>query len=131
MYTVRSWAALSLGRIGPDALPALIEALKPEQVVFVRRAAADAVGKMGPKAEPAIAQLLVALADQEEGIWSNAAESLVAIGRAALPPLRLAVESNNSRVRGHAAKVLLKLESGDLPTIRRSQGDKPTRPASI
>jgi HEAT repeat protein len=57
--TVRSWAALSLGRIGPDALPVLIEALKPGSDVFVRGAAANAVGKMGPKAEPAIPQLLV------------------------------------------------------------------------
>jgi HEAT repeat protein len=116
--SVRSEAALALGWIGPDALEALVEALRPGQDVVARGWAANAIGKMGPMAQPAMPQLVAAPAEEDDRIWYDAGESLIAIGSAAVLPLRRAIESDNPRLRGHAGRTLLKLEPGNRPAIR-------------
>src|SRR2546425_174901 len=65
--SVRSNAALELGRIGPEAkaaVPDLSDALK-EKDANVRREAALALGRIGPEAKAAIPDLINALEDQE------------------------------------------------------------------
>jgi HEAT repeat protein len=115
---VRSEAALALGRIGPDALNVLVDILHSGPDTVARSGAANAIGKMGSKAQTATLHLIAALAEEDDQIWYNAGESLIAIGPTVLSPLRHAIESDNAHVRVHAGRTLMKLEPGHLSTVR-------------
>jgi hypothetical protein len=76
---VRWAAAQALEKIGPPALPALIQALQDEEGL-VREAAAEALGAIGdPQATPALIQ---ALQDEEGEVRRAAAKALMK-----LPPV--------------------------------------------
>jgi HEAT repeat protein len=76
---VRVWAALLLGRLGPDArkaVPALTRALN-DRDTFVRDAAASALGRIGPAAKEAAPAFITLLERQNRlassaGPWSSA-----------------------------------------------------------
>ncbi len=97
----RVWiaAAAALGRMGPEATPALLAALnnhwKP-----VRSVITDGLAQRGSEVIPALAIIL-----QEGASRSSygAAEALGKIGRPALPVLLEALKSRNPRVRELAA----------------------------
>jgi HEAT repeat protein len=76
---LRFGAANALVRIGPAAVPALIEALKDKDR-NVRRAAALALGKIGPATKDAVPALIEALKDKESYVRSAAAWALGKIG---------------------------------------------------
>ena len=67
-----------MGKIGADAVPALIETLQAKDT-SLRTYAARAVGKMGPAGQSAIPALLKALQDQEVTVRREAAHALAAI----------------------------------------------------
>jgi HEAT repeat protein len=105
----RRRAVLSLAEVGsrtPSAVQALAEALADGDA-RVRFMAAAALGRIGPAAEPAVPALLDALDDEAAG--NEAAESLVRIGKAAVPALLEAMKSGQEAVRLHAATTLARI----------------------
>jgi HEAT repeat protein len=81
-WGVRETAADALARIGPPALPALIDALR-DRNPDVRNRAAQALARMGPPAKPAVPELIVALHDSDWQVRRSAARALGQIGVAA------------------------------------------------
>jgi hypothetical protein len=104
---VRQAAAQALEQIGdPQATPALIQALRDEEM-WVRRAAAQALEQIGPPAVPALIQ---ALQDKEWWVRWTAAEALGQIGDPqATPALIQALRDEDVHVRQAAAEALLEL----------------------
>jgi len=113
---VRSTAAEALGKIGPDAVPAvpsLMTALK-DQEAFVQIAAAEALGQIGPTAAQAVPSLMTALKDKDVSVQSAAAKALGKIGATAatakaVPSLMIALEDSDLEVRYRAAEALGKI----------------------
>ena len=66
-------------RLGPDALPHLIDALSDDSP-DIRRAAVTNIGRLGPKAHDAIPDLSRALRDPNHRVRAAAAPALVAAG---------------------------------------------------
>jgi HEAT repeat protein len=73
--TVHDQAVQAIGRIGREAVPALIEGLR-HQKDHVRRGAAEALGRKGPDARDAVAALLRASRDENEQVRTSAMEAL-------------------------------------------------------
>jgi HEAT repeat protein len=73
--TVHDQAVQAIGRIGREAVPALIEGLRHEKEQ-VRRGAAEALGRMGPDARSAVAALLRLSRDENEQVRTSALEAL-------------------------------------------------------
>jgi predicted Ser/Thr protein kinase len=108
----RRRAVLALAELGPRstaAVRALADALKDPDG-RVRFMAAAALGRVGPAAEPAIPALIEALDDEASG--GEAAESLVKMGRAAVPALLQVIESGTEAIRWHAATALTRIGAG-------------------
>jgi hypothetical protein len=105
----RRRAVLALADLGPRstaAVRALADALQDPDG-RVRLMAAAALGRIGPAAEPAIPALLRALDDESAG--DEAAESLVKIGKAAVPALLDVMRSGQESIRWHAATTLTRI----------------------
>jgi len=105
----RRRAVLTLAELGTrsaEAVRALADALH-DRDDRVRRMAAAALGRIGPAAESAVPALLLALDDEAAG--NEAAESLVRIGRAAVPALLDAMRSGQESLRLHAATTLTRI----------------------
>ena len=108
---VRMSAAVTLGRIGPDAniaIPALITLLKDKED-YVRCEAAGALGKMGPDARIATAALTESLADQFMWVRSRSARALGNIGpeaKTAIPTLVGLLKDKMINVRMSAIEAL-------------------------
>jgi ABC-type multidrug transport system fused ATPase/permease subunit len=103
---VRRAAAEALEKIGPPAVPALIQALQDEYG-WVREAAAKALEEIGPPAVPALIQAL-----QNEKWWVRhaAAWALGQIGdRQATLALTQALRDEKEEVRWAAAEALMRL----------------------
>ena len=80
----RSMAAWALGRIGPAAepeIPFLIETMRLDEALAVRRSTAEALGNFGPAAKPAVSELLKMLNNDDEITRVNAAVALWKIDR--------------------------------------------------
>lgn len=108
----RRRAVLTLAELGPHspaAVQALAEALSDRED-RVRFMAAAALGRVGPAAEPAVPALLRALDDEAAG--NAAADSLVKIGKAAVPGLLAAMTSGRESVSLHAASALTRIGAG-------------------
>jgi HEAT repeat protein len=112
--TVRRYAAMALGRLGPagqPAIPALAEALKDGHAP-VRAEAADALGRLGTRVETeTVVNLLIgALSDPEPEVRKEAAEALEGIGpraKAAVPALTTLEQKDPSpQVRQEAKEAL-------------------------
>lgn len=85
-WTEQEAAADALGRIGPAAVPGLIEALRSSDPT-VRRKAADVLGRLGSDAKDATPDLVRLLDDPDESVRKAAARTLGRIG----PPAEEAV----------------------------------------
>lgn len=100
--------AHALAKIGPAAIPSLLEALASED--SERRAgAAKAVGGMGALAKPAIPALIKNLEHGDESVRNETAEALALIGAESAPSLASALASNDGRVRTGAARALAEI----------------------
>ena len=126
---VRRTAAWALGQIGPPAVPALIQALRDEKWE-VRQAAAEALEKIGdPQATPALIQ---ALRDEDVGVRRVAAKALGQIGDPqATPALIHALRDEERWVREAAAEALLKLSPVSPPQNKQERRAWQKRMASI
>jgi len=92
-WTEQEAAADALGRIGPSAIPQLIELLKSPEP-DVRLIAAQVLARMGSDAKEAVPHLIPLLKDRDERIRKSAARTLGRIGpdaAAAVPELMQAL----------------------------------------
>jgi serine/threonine protein kinase/HEAT repeat protein/Tfp pilus assembly protein PilZ len=109
--SVREWAAVALGHLGPaakDAVAALRAALK-NSMSGIRDWAAAALGGIGPEAREAIPDLVGALKDESRFVRAAAAAALGAMGPSAkdvVPDLVGALRDENANVRWRAAAAL-------------------------
>jgi HEAT repeat protein len=83
-WTEQEAAADALGRIGPTAVPALIEGLRSSDP-DVRLRACEVLGRMGSGAKDAVPGLMPLLDDPDERIRKAAARTLGRIGPEAAP----------------------------------------------
>jgi len=109
----RHLASESLVRVGPSAVPALIEVLVKGPSVEARKSAAETLEKLGPGAEPAIPALLQALKDPDDAIVLAASSALGAAGPKAVPGLTEALKHEDPRVREAAKSARRSLTSED------------------
>jgi HEAT repeat protein len=82
VWTVQETVADALGRIGGEAVPALIQALSHPNVE-VRVQATRALALIGARAQPAVPELSRLLGDENEEVRRGAARALGQIGPAA------------------------------------------------
>jgi outer membrane protein assembly factor BamB/HEAT repeat protein len=95
-------------RIGPPAIPLLVELLRHEDVSF-RGFAADALIDLPPDTESIQPALRRALKDEDSMVAADAARALGALGKRASPSVRALVKAlshEDSRVRIYAAEAL-------------------------
>ena len=81
-WTQQDAATDALGRIGPAAVPALIEALRSSDPA-VREKALEVLARMGPEAEAAVPELIRLLDDPNPTVRKMTARTLGRIGPAA------------------------------------------------
>jgi len=114
---VRWEAALALGEIGDDrAIPPLVEALK-DRDRFVRYGAAVALDKFQWQPDNDALHAYLHLGKQE---WKE----MVAIGDAAIEPLRVAMTDRDSEIREKAVRALGFIGSEKaIPLVYRSLSD--------
>jgi HEAT repeat protein len=115
---VRAFAAWSLGNLGPDAreaVPALVEALGPDDTANV---VAAALARIGPAAAQAVPALVADLRGPDAGRRWRAARTLGRIGplaESAVAELMAALRDPNEAVRAHAARALGRIGPGAKP----------------
>jgi HEAT repeat protein len=106
-WTEQEAAAEALGRIGPAALPQLVELLKSPQA-DVRLIAAQVIARMGSDAKEAVPALIPLLNDPDERVRKAATRTLGRIGpdaAAAVPELLEAlVESESASPEGEVRR---------------------------
>nr|WP_044181354.1 HEAT repeat domain-containing protein [Pirellula staleyi] len=85
-WTEEQTATDALGRIGPPAIPALIQALRSQDPI-VRRKAAEVLARMGSDAKEAVPDLIRLLDDPDPLIRKTAARTLGRIGPDAAPAI--------------------------------------------
>jgi HEAT repeat protein len=71
----RAMAGVALARLGPTAVPSLVQSLSHPSA-DVRAKAAHILGKIGPAAAEAVSPLKALLNDRDEGVKQEAAEAL-------------------------------------------------------
>jgi HEAT repeat protein len=114
----RRRSVLALAEVGPrssEAVQALAQALADPDG-RVRFMAAAALGRIGPAAQAAVPALLAALEDEAAG--NEAAESLVRIGKAAVPALLEMMKTGEGKVRVQAATTLTRIGATQKPWLR-------------
>jgi HEAT repeat protein len=97
------------GRQDQAAVRALIEALRQDRQVAVRKMAALVLGDLAPQAQEAIGALAEALGDGDEGLRRRVAVALGRFGSAAAaagPALQRALNDTDEGVRSFAAASL-------------------------
>jgi HEAT repeat protein len=100
---VRQGVFWCLVKIGPPALPSLVQALTDERDVL-RQAAARALGQIGDP--DAVVPLIAAFKDTDWSVRRDAYQSIVKIGKAALPQLLTALNHNSEDIQWGAAGTL-------------------------
>src|SRR4030095_14517836 len=98
-------SAYALTRIGPAAIPPLIQALGGDDTPL-RAGAAKALGGMGPAAKEAIPALISNLKHADNDVQREGIEALVLIGADAKTPVIAALSSKESRERSAASMTL-------------------------
>ena len=134
---VSQTAAKAFAKVGPVAVPALIEALSHEKP-DIRMAAADALGHIGAAASAATPHLIRLLDDDDRNIRYHAVRALHTFGHQAKPAVSTLIEViNNAKesepTRQWAIKTLIvtlpethdvvveALIAGRLPRLRCSR----------
>src|SRR5262245_8653920 len=99
-WTEQDAATDALGRIGPAAVPALVETLR-SPAPAAREKALEVLARMGSDAEPAVPDLIRLLDDPDPNVRKSAARTLGRIGptaQAAVPALmRSLLETSSTR----------------------------------
>lgn len=103
---VRLLAAVVLGRIGAQAVPALVRGVLPEQPTSVRVIAALGLASAGPSAAGAVRELCRCLTSSDEGLRNAASVALGKIGAPAAAALELMLRFPDSGTLGAAVAAL-------------------------
>jgi HEAT repeat protein len=98
-------SAYALTRIGPAAIPPLIQALGADDSAL-RAGAAKALGGMGPGAKEAIPALMSNLKHGDNDVQREVIDALALIGPDAKPPVVAALSAREARERSGAATTL-------------------------
>ena len=115
-------------RIGPPAIPLLVDLLRDERV-SIRRSAADALIDLAPYTESIQAALRRALTDEDSDVAGDAARALGALGTKASPSVRALVQAlshEEPHVRLYAAEALASIgpnASAATADLARAVGD--------
>ncbi len=122
--------AHAISRIGPAAIPPLIEALKSEDLM-ARAGAAKALGGIGPAAREAIPGLIANLRNEQPDERLATIDALALIGREAVPALGEALGSSAPGVRAGAALALAEIgrDAQGLAVKVADAAEKETDPA--
>jgi HEAT repeat protein len=109
--SVRCWAGHALGIIGSreakEAVPRLIEMLRNDENIIVRRFAVDSLGFLGKRNKAAIAALVDATGDEDGMLRGDAAFALGLAGaRSAFPIVIQLLEDPEPWARHRAAEAL-------------------------
>ena len=118
-------AAYALSRIGAEARPGLLAALKGEDT-SLRRGAAKALGMTGPDAKDAVPALIENLGHDDETLRRDAVEALVLIGPAAVESLIASLRFPDPRLREGSARALGELGAGADSLLRVAAEEKET-----
>ncbi len=121
-YWVRWHATYALGRMGPDAAPA-VTALERvlenrEEHEYVRGGAAWALGRIGPRAASAVPLLVQSLSSKHASVRRNAARALGHIGFHGASSGRADSEASAARLTPQQVAALVKLLDDEEPTVR-------------
>ncbi|MCD4785269.1 MAG: HEAT repeat domain-containing protein [Candidatus Eremiobacteraeota bacterium] len=121
-YYALYWEVINaLGKIGPNALPALKEMLKDDDWP-VRIVVEEALGNIGStEAIPALKEAL-----KNDGWWvhKGAAEALVEIGSEAIPALKEALKDRDRSIGMRAARALGEIGSTEaIPALKEALKD--------
>lgn len=109
---VRWTAAQTIGRLGPEAVAALIP-LTTNENLNLRHAAVYALGEARTNALPATLALIRAATDTNDAVRGSAFYSLSRIGRPALPlATALAVTNSDPELRNSAFRSIIVLSPG-------------------
>jgi HEAT repeat protein len=131
----RLYVARALGKIGPEARPAVpsLTTLVASKDQYLRAASAEALGQIGPEAKTAVPVLTTALDDAESMVRLQSALALWRIERSekSVPVLLgLFKDDKSAYVRVEAAGALGKIgESAKaaIPTLQDAAENDPTR----
>src|SRR5690242_18580797 len=82
-------------------LPDMVRALKNSEDKNLRALAAKRIRELGTAGKAAVGDLIGALRDNDEKVRREARRALAAIGPAAVPELRRALNTKNQIVRNH------------------------------
>jgi HEAT repeat protein len=94
--------------IGAAAVQPLIDALRQHPDVRVRQGAAQTLGELSNP--QAVYALVMALADSDSGVWSQATAALARLGTDAVSALKPALKSEKTRVKQGAAIALWRIQ---------------------
>jgi HEAT repeat protein len=111
-HNVKDRAAEALGKMGPEAIPALVKALQNNQY-FARRISARALGEIG--GADAVPALIKALQDDDRSVRWLTIEALGKIGpdaREAIPALTRALQDKRYSIRASATRALWIIRTG-------------------
>jgi HEAT repeat protein len=104
----RQRAIEQFNQIGAPAVQPLIDALQHHVHVRVRQGAAQTLGELGHP--EAVYALVMALADADSGVWSQATAALAKLGNDAVSALHPALKSEKQRVKQGAAIALWRIQ---------------------
>jgi HEAT repeat protein len=107
--------AEALVEIGPDAVPALVEAFHVPQH-DVRERISIILGRIGPAA---VQELIGALSDPSELVSSAAGDALKYIGAASIQPLITLIKNGTSQAKSRAADVLKLIDESTVSEVVR------------
>jgi hypothetical protein len=99
------------------AVEALTAALKGDRAAVVRGLAAVRLGRLGAVAGAAAGDLAQALDDADQDVRQKAADALVLLGDAAVPPLADKLASPTARTRQLAVSALARLGRRAKPAL--------------
>jgi HEAT repeat protein len=111
-HNVKREAAEALGKMGPEAIPALIKALQNNQY-FARRMSALALGEIG--GADVVPALIKALQDDDRSVRVISVQALGKIGadaKEAIPALTKALQDKHYPVRWNATRALWNIRTG-------------------
>ncbi|MDQ7027110.1 MAG: HEAT repeat domain-containing protein [Anaerolineae bacterium] len=120
----RQSAISQLVEIGAAALDALVEALQSSDDARIRQGSAQTLGLLEDKG--AVRPLIMALADPDIGVWSQAVAALAKLGKMAEKPLRPLLTSKETRVKQGVAIALwrIKREKKAFPVLLQALQDE-------
>lgn len=119
-HNVQYRAADALGKMGHEAIPALVKALQNTQY-FVRRMSARALGEIG--GADVVPALIKALQDDDRSVRVISVQALGKIGpdaKEAIPALKKALQDGHYPVRWNATRALWLIRTGSRKAQKTS-----------